>query len=269
VTGKDEIIVAGTGDTGRARGDGTMPRIATRRITMSLSARFFRWHRWVGYLVAIQVLAWVLGGLLFAWLPFQPWIKGADVLARPQQALPADWPRAVTGMASGRGPLLSVHSVATASGPALKLLDAQGEQWLSATGGELPSPDAGAVGRYARTLYRGDGALQSVQQLQAVPRRMGIVRELGERSEVWLAQFDDRLRTRLYFDVRSGELLALRNDAWVLYDFFWRLHVMDYEGGEDFNNALLRGASIVALGLVLTGLTLMGLALRRAWRRRS
>lgn len=246
-----------------------MPRIATRRITMSLSARFFRWHRCVGYLVAIQVLAWVLGGLLFAWLQFQPWVKGADVLARPQQALPADWPRALAALTPGRGPLLSVQTVSTASGPALKLLDAQGEQWLSAAGGELPWPDAGAVGRYARTLYRGDGALQTVQQLQDVPRRMGIVRELGERNGVWLAHFDDRLRTRLYFDVRSGELLALRNDAWVVYDFFWRLHVMDYEGGEDFNNALLRGASIAALGLVLTGLTLAGLALRRAWRRRS
>jgi hypothetical protein len=246
-----------------------MPRIVTRRNAMSLSARFFRWHRWIGYLVAVQVLAWVLGGLLFAWLPFQPWVKGGDVLARPQQALPDDWPRALTGLAPGRGPLLSVHSVSTASGPALKLLDAQGEQWLSATGGELPQPDAGAVGRYARVLYRGDGALQSVQHLQEVPQRMGIVRELGERNEVWLARFDDRLQTRLYFDARSGELLALRNDAWVVYDFFWRLHVMDYVGGEDFNNALLRGASIAALGLVLTGLTLMGLALRRSWRHRS
>lgn len=257
------------GRAGRAGGNGTMPRIATRRNAMSLSARFFRWHRWVGYLIAVQVLAWVLGGLLFAWLPFQPWVKGADVLSKPQQALPADWPRALSTLAPGRGPLLSVQSVSTTAGPALRLIDAQGEQWLSATGGELPRPDAGAVDRYARTLYRGDGALQSVQHLQQVPRRMGIVRELGERSGVWLARFDDPLQTRLYFDARSGELLALRNDAWVVYDFFWRLHVMDYEGGEDFNNALLRGAAIAALGLVLTGLTLMGLALRRSWRRRS
>ena len=235
---------------------------------MSLAARFFRWHRWVGYLVALQVLAWVLGGLLFSWLPFQPWVKGGDALGKPQQPLPADWPRALAGLSSERGPLLSLQSMATASGPALKLRYAQGEQWLSAAGGELAVPDAQAIGRYAHTLYRGDGALQAVQRLHEAPRRLGIVRELGERANAWQVSFADRLGTRLYFDARSGEFLAVRNEAWVIYDFFWRLHVMDYEAGDDFNNALLRGASIAALGLVLTGLTLMVLALRRSWRRR-
>ena len=235
---------------------------------MTLAARFFHWHRWAGYLIALQVLAWVLGGLLFAWLPFQGWVKSADVLAKPQQPLPAEWPRALEGLAA-RGPLLSVQSVATAAGPALKLRDAQGERWLSAAGGELPLPDAASIGRYARTLYRGDGALVSVQRLAESPRKLGIVRELGERNEAWLASFGDRLGTRLYFDPRSGELLAARNDVWAVYDFFFRLHVMDYEGGEDFNNTLLRVASVAAMALVLTGLTLSVLALRRSWRRRQ
>ncbi len=235
---------------------------------MSLAARFFRWHRWAGYLIALQVLAWVLGGLLFAWLPFQPWVKGADAVLKPQQPLPPDWPRALAGLPGERGPWLSVHSVATAGGPALKLRDARGELWLSAAGGELAAPDAQAIARYARTLYRGDGAPQSPLSLTQAPRRLGIVRELGERTNAWQVRFDDTLGTRLYFDARSGELLAVRNEAWVVYDFFWRLHVMDYEGGEDFNNSLLRGASIAAFGLVLTGLTLMALALRRRWRRR-
>jgi hypothetical protein len=234
---------------------------------MSTAARFFRWHRWLGYVIALQVLAWVAGGVLFAWLPFQPWVKGGDALVKPQQPLPADWPRALAGLASDRGPMLAVQSVATASGPALKLRYAQGEQWLSAAGGELARPEAEAIGRYARTLYRGDGSLAGVQRLTEVPRRLGLVRELGEHHDAWLAHFDDALRTRLYFDARSGELIAVRNEAWVLYDFFWRLHVMDYEAGEDFNNSLLRVASIGAIALVLTGLVLMTLALRRAWRR--
>ena len=235
---------------------------------MSLPARFFRWHRWVGYLIAVQVLAWVLGGLLFAWLPFQPWVKGGDVLIKPQQPLPADWPRALDGLQPERGALLSVQSVATASGPALKLRYAKGEHWLSVAGGDLSPPDAEAIGRYARSLYRGAGKLEAVQRLKEAPRRLGIVRELGDRTDAWQARFDDGLRTRMYFDARSGEFLTVRNEAWVVYDFFWRLHVMDYEGGEDFNNTLLRVASIAAVALVLTGLVLMTLALRRSWRRR-
>ena len=235
---------------------------------MSLTVRFFRWHRWVGYLVALQVLAWVLGGLLFAWLPFQPWVKGADAVGKPAQSLPADWAAVLASASPPLPPALAVQSVATANGPAFRVRLAGGERWLSAAGGELPAPDAESIGRYARSLYRGGGALVGVQQLAQAPLRLLMVKELGERSNVWLASFDDALRTRLYFDGRSGELLAVRNEAWVVYDFFWRLHVMDYAGGEDFNNALLRAAAVAAVGLVVTGLVLSALALRRAWRRR-
>ncbi len=235
---------------------------------MSLAARFFRWHRWLAYAVALQVLAWVLGGLLFAWLPFQGWVKGGEVLVKPQQPLPAGWSQALR-TAEARGPVLAVHSIATAWGPALRLRRADGDQWLAADGSELPVPDAAAISRHARGLVRADLPLLGVQRLQELPRRWLIVHELAGRQDVWLARFGDRLSTRLYLDARTGELLAARNDAWLLYDFFWRLHVMDYADGEDFNNPLLRVAAVLAIALVLTGLVLAALALRRAGRRAS
>lgn len=236
---------------------------------MSWGAKFFRWHRWLGYLVALQVLAWILGGLVFAWLPFQSWVKGGDVLAKPQQSLPAGWASHLSGLPADRGELMSLQSLATASGPALRLRYADGELLLSAHGGELRRPDEAAIAAYARTLYKGEGSLQGVQQLTEVPNRLLMVRELGERRDVWQAQFDDVLGNRFYFDVRSGELLAVRNEAWVVYDFFWRLHLMDYRGGEDFNNKLLRAAAVAAIALTLTGLALSFFALRRSWRKRS
>ncbi len=236
---------------------------------MRLSPRFFRWHRWLAYAVALQVLAWVLGGVLFSWLPFQGWVKGHDwVQTKPQQALPANWAQVLgASSAAAAEPVLSVQSFATAAGPAWRLRRASGDAWLAASGGTLPAPDAAAVTRFAQTLYSGPGRPLPVQQLAEVPRRLGLVRELGSRKNVWLAPFDDALKTRLYIDATSGELLAARTEAWVLYDFFWRLHVMDYSGGEDFNNPLLRGFSLTALALVLTGTVLATLALARAWRR--
>ena len=235
---------------------------------MSLVSRFYRWHRWIGFVVALQVLAWMLGGALFAWLPFQGWVKSADTVAKPVLVLPDDWAGRLATHLAGQPPPLAVQSVATASGPAWRLRYATGERWHSAQGGELPAPDAAAIERFAASLYKGDGRLLAVQQLAESPLRLGIVLEAGERHDLWLARFDDRLQTRLYFDGRSGELLAVRNEAWVLYDFFFRLHVMDYRGGDDFNNTLLRVAATVALGLVLTGLVLLGHRMRRLWRRR-
>ncbi len=64
-------------------------------------------------------------------------------------------------------------------------------------------------------------------------------------------------------------LVAVRTEAWVWYDFFWRLHIMDHAGGEDFNGALLRAASVLAFGLVLAGAVLGVLAARRRLRRRA
>ena len=58
----------------------------------------------------------------------------------------------------------------------------------------------------------------------------------------------------------------MRNEAWVWYDFFWRLHIMDYAEGEGFNGTLFRCASIIAWGLVIAGAVLAVLAARRRWR---
>lgn len=41
----------------------------------------------------------MLGGLLFAWLPLQAWVKSADAVAKPQAALPAQWARALASAA--------------------------------------------------------------------------------------------------------------------------------------------------------------------------
>jgi hypothetical protein len=238
---------------------------------MSIAARFFRWHRWLAWLVALQVLAWLAGGFVFTWLPFKAWVKAEDVVSRPVQPLPADWAAAVARHLSTQPlpePVLAVASVATATatGPAMRLRLARGESWVMASGGPLAPPDEAAVARFARSLYKGNGALAEVRLMAEVPARALIVREAGARRDVWRATFDDALGTRLYIDGRSGELVAVRNDAWVLYDFFWRLHLMDYGEGEDFNHPLVKAASAAGLMLVLTGAVLAVLALRRTWR---
>lgn len=237
---------------------------------LSLSARFFRWHRWLGWIVAIQVLAWIAGGVVFTWLPFKAWVKAEEDVARPVAVLPADWAATVARYLQSH-PLpavQAVNSVVTAKGPALRLKHAASESWIALDGSDFAPPAASDIERFARGLRKDARAPVEVQRLAQVPLRAGIVREATARAGVWRASFDDALNTRLYFDGHSGELTAIRNDAWVLYDFFWRLHLMDYTGGEDFSHPLVKGASLLAFGLVVTGSVLATLAARRAWRKR-
>ena len=72
----------------------------------------------------------------------------------------------------------------------------------------------------------------------------------------WQVDIDDWLNTRFYFDGPSGLYHTVRNDAWVVYDTFWRLHIMDYGSGENFNNPLISAFSISALLFALSGIAL-------------
>ena len=233
----------------------------------------FRIHRWLSYAVGLQLLLWVAGGLVFSLLPFQAWVKGGDVLRKPVPVLTADQRAGVAAMLAAlpAADITGVALVATPAGTALKfaqrgtalplLLPADGRPWLA--------PDAQALRRFALTLYGGPGKVSDVARAtEGTSRRLGIVDETAGRANLWRVTFDDALSTRLYFDGHSGEFVALRNEAWVWYDFFWRLHIMDYGGGEDFNHLLLRVAAVSAGLMAAAGAVLSVLAARRALRRR-
>jgi hypothetical protein len=80
--------------------------------------RLWRWHRWLAWLVALQVAAWVIGGTLFAWLPFQDWVKSAESVSKPSASLAAGWNQALGRAELPDAPVLSVASAITARGPA-------------------------------------------------------------------------------------------------------------------------------------------------------
>ena len=75
--------------------------------------------------------------------------------------------------------------------------------------------------------------------------------------------FSDNSRTSIYISVASGEILERRNDYWRIHDFFWMLHIMDYDQREDFNNLLVIGVALVSTWLGISGAALLITSLRR------
>ena len=146
----------------------------------------------------------------------------------------------------------------------------QSTKWLRLVDGELVIPPlAEDITRFALTLYRGDAALLGARYLATSERRyLGLVDETYGQGDVWQVEFDDSLNTRLYFEGATGRYLTVRNDAWVFYDAMWRLHIMDYSDGDDFNNTLLRVLTPLALLFVLSGILLTWTAAKRAVRNR-
>ena len=225
-------------------------------------------HRIVSYLVFAQVSLWIAGGLTFAVLPFESIVKGGAVAAPPARpAFPPRWTEVVPEHEAALGTLHGIAAHDSSQGLLLELQGEAGTRWVRMDDGSRATrPDGQQIGEYAKTLYLGEGAYLGARHLaHSEYRFLGLVDELYGRTDVWQAAFDDFIGTRLYFDGDTGRFLTVRNDFWVFYDAMWRLHIMDYRGGEDFNNRLLLVFALLAAVFAISGMILTFTALRRAW----
>ncbi|TKB47322.1 hypothetical protein FCL40_15845 [Ferrimonas sediminicola] len=235
---------------------------------MSLLKPARKIHKILSYIVFIQVTLWIAGGAYFALVPFQSLVKSrAYYQPSIAEASPSHLAQALMSLETQS--LSGLSLVASAQGP---LLEA-GSQTLSVElGRDASVVSADGVARFARALYTGPGTLSQPKFVSRVEARIGgLVDEVSGRGNLWLVAADDAPGTRLYFD-EMGRLVTVRNDAWVWFDALWRLHIMDYGEGEEFNNPLLMAFSVAALLFALSGSVLavnaLGQSLSRRLRRR-
>ncbi|UTA48528.1 hypothetical protein L1F30_03030 [Simiduia sp. 21SJ11W-1] len=216
-------------------------------------------HKILSYFVFLQIFFWVLGGIFFATVPFKALVKGGDYVTPPASAsLPANWVMpAVAGVQQ-------VQAVNTAQGTLVHIVAESGEQWFTPEGLSASKANAKEIATFAQGLYQGPASEPSVTW-QAEPQRrmLGLVDETAGRAGLWVAAFEG---ARLYFGPR-GDYQLVRSDYWVWYDALWRLHIMDYGEGDDFNNTLLRVFAWLAFAFVLTGLVLSYYAFTRTIQR--
>jgi hypothetical protein len=228
-------------------------------------------HRVLSYIVFAQVTIWIVGGLTFAVLPFDSVVKGGAVSAPVEApAFPAGWMAMIEPHVAELGSLDGLSAHDSSQGLLMELQSGEERRWVRlADGGTAQRPAADGVSAYAMQLYRGEGTVTQARYLEAPEYRyLGLVDELYGRTDVWQVSFDDGYGTRLYFDGPTGRYLTVRNDFWVLYDAMWRLHIMDYSDGENFNNTLLRVFAPLATVFALSGLFLTWSAAQRALQRR-
>ena len=221
-------------------------------------------HKWMGLLVGLQVLLWITGGLVMSWFEIER-VRGEHNISKVEVApLPADeillpvsqilaaagqpaasvtlrrlGERLVYDLAEPREPGANPREV-----PSHALFDAKTGQRLS----PLPAETALAL---ALADFSGATNPDTPQLLAA--------QNLEYRGPlpVWRVVLGDEEDTRLYVSPQTGQIVARRNAVWRFYDFFWMLHIMDYENRTDFNNPLLIFFSITALLFAVTGIVLI------------
>ena len=217
-------------------------------------------HRWTSLAAIIQLGIWTATGLFFAVTPLQR-VRGEDRLAGSSDA-PIAWSR----VAAVAPPTLQGAAEVT-----VRMLDGrpvfvarEGERrWLvdAHTGAEI-AIDAEAAGRIARADQLGAPAVQAVTRIESAP-----IEYRGRPLPAWRVDLADGRATQIYVDALTGAVTARRNGLWRVYDFLWGLHIMDYGGRENFNNALLAAFAILGIATWATGATVWLVRARRALRR--
>lgn len=211
-------------------------------------------HKWLSLLVGLQILLWTVSGLVFAWLEHDA-VTAHDSLRQPEAPVlaggvailePADL------LAQLRGPPpVDVTLLPLATEWVYRVRSAERVELRRAANGEPFALTEPFVRLLAGSRYAGTG------RLRQVTLRQPPVLEARDKGAVWEASYDDPARTNLYFSASDGSFIAARNDTWRLFDVFWMLHTMDFDGRDDFNNPVVILFSTGALWVALTGALLL------------
>jgi ferredoxin len=212
-------------------------------------------HKWIGLLIGLQVLLWVLSGLVISLLdparvsgrqwadttPHEPEPLPPGLLLEPGE-LPA----------SQLADALSVSLMVSRGIPVYTIRHTAGDTLLSAVDGSVIVTGKADAEKLAKEDFTGDGDI--------IETTAGLAPGTETRDSsgpYWKVSFSDTAGTAIYISAASGEILERRNSFWRLRDFFWMLHIMDYTGREDFNNPLVITMALVALWLGISGFLLL------------
>ena len=153
----------------------------------------------------------------------------------------------------------------TPRGPAWTLKPVSGEPVIvsAVTGRPFAPMSRDEVSAFAIGAYRGEAEVTGVSYLATAPE------ETGKTGPLWRVDFADGEKTSFYVSPSTGEVVSRRSGVWRLFDFFWRLHVMDWDDGEDFNHPLIIITTALTLSIVVSGFILLWIRIARdlkGWR---
>ena len=218
-------------------------------------------HRWLGLIVGLQVLIWLGTGLYMVVLDLD-FIHGDPLVRNMQQvvtvpnssrvsmtSLRAQYPDATD---IGLRPVMGTGFFTVTTPQARYLIDVQSAQVVSPLGEEVAR-------EIAQFHFNGEGSISEVTLITSDPPR-----EIGSRRlPLWRIDFNDRFSTSFYIDPDTGALVTRRHQYWRIFDFFFMLHIMDYDERSDAHNTLLQIAQFTGLTFAITGLWLLFYSFRR------
>ena len=212
-------------------------------------------HKWLGLIVGLQVLIWLATGLYMVVVNID-FIHGDPLVKNMQQTVLVP-DHSMHSIASLRAKYQDVTEInlRTVIGKTFYTVTTVDHRYLvDPQSGAVKSPlDEKTVRAIAKYHYAGEAQVSNTSLIASNPPMEIQTRRLP----LWRIDFDDRFATSFYIDPYTGSLATRRHRYWRIFDFFWALHIMDYEDRSDVHNRLLIAAQISGLIFAVTGLWLM------------
>lgn len=229
---------------------------------------WFSIHKWVGLVIGLQVLAWMVSGFFMTAVPIEQ-VRSEHNIKRPEPLdlrahAAAPVPLAALQQLTGTVTRLELGEMVGA--PVWRVdLDGKPAAVIDAKSGALLSPlDEASVRRIAEADFAGEGKIVSAGLISKDPPI-----EYRGALPVWQLVFGDDSETHLYVSGATGKVVARRSGLWRVYDFLWSLHIMDYDTRDDFNNWLVVIVSAAGLILTVTGVAILFYRFWPNWARRG
>lgn len=210
-------------------------------------------HKTLGYVLALQIFFWLLGGLVMSVIPLEK-VHGKHIAQRTTDNpfSSKDYSLALDPIRATTDGITDIHYDFFLDTPLYRIKTTDETFYLNAITGERQSkPSIDQIIAQAKLHYLGNAQPASIISLDQGPR------EARNAKNLWHVSYDDSINTSLYFSQQSGKLLTVRSDLWRIFDFFWMLHIMDYQEREDFNHPLLIIFAFSSVLFCLSGITLI------------
>lgn len=212
-------------------------------------------HKWVGLLIGIQVLLWLLSGLMLSLInpekvSGKEWAQeGSHASAAIPDSVLLEPDELAAEHLDGA---LSISLEARHGLPVYRVRRLSGISLINAVDGSTIMIDKQEAHMVAQQDFTGKGEVLSVT--------VGVAPDMETRNNTgayWRINFSDKSNTSIYVSAWTGDILERRNNYWRTFDFFWMLHIMDYSGHEDINNSLIITVALVAIWLGISGFILL------------
>ncbi|MCH7807386.1 MAG: PepSY domain-containing protein [Proteobacteria bacterium] len=234
---------------------------------MSVKKGLNKWstfiHKWLGLAIGIQMLLWVLSGVVMTLVNIElhdEW---------PEYGIAEQPPFEITGT----DPIFPIQTIIQTAGKSaqnatLKALGGKpvyqvnfgegGPDLYDATTGELLTPIGADMALELALLdFKPEANPAAPVWLTETNN------EYRRGVPVWMIDMLDEEGTHLYISPQTGQIVARRPAVWRLFNFFWMLHIMDYENRTNISNPLIIWTAIFALVFSITGFVMLFFRFKR------